>query len=244
MVQGVTGRIVIGAVVALALFGALVGASSSAADSVATPTGNVAQAATPVPVILFDDDFSTYSRRWLETESPKAWALYADEMFYITITSPGVSLWSVPDFETVLRDYHIEVTATVQAGGEDAQFGLVLDAQDEAAFYAFVITLAGEWRLMWYEANEWRDLTPPDSVALDETWVDAMVDGAPVHLQVDVTGGSTLALWVDDQLLQTVSIDDTLAGAVFGLVARAEHGFIDVAFDNVLVTTLIREYDE
>jgi hypothetical protein len=179
----------------------------------------------------------------LETESPKAWALYVDETFNITIMSPGVSLWSVPDFETALHDYHVEVTATVQAGGEDAQFGLILDHQDEAAFYAFMITLAGESRLLRYEADEWRDLTPLDSVALDETWLDAMLDGAPVRLGVDVADGS-LALWFDDQLLQTVTIDDELAGAVFGLVARAEHGFIDVAFDDVLVTAFIRKDDE
>ena len=227
------GRIIIvGEVVLCVLLAAVVGTSSSAAFGGVVPARLMMQTVTPAPAILFEDDFATYSRRWAVTESPKASAMYSNERFNLRVVSPGISVWSVPDFGTPLRDYHIEVTAYVQRGGKGAQFGLVLDGEDDAHFYAFMITLDGAWRFLRHEAGIWHDLTPPGANP-----VIGLTDRA-VRLQVDVTDWNTFAFWFDDQLLQTVTLDRVLSGSVFGLIARAELGFIDVAFDDMLVTII------
>ncbi len=50
----------------------------------ATPTS------TPQGVILFEDDFATYSGRWRESEIPKASVAYSDEALVMRVVSPGV----------------------------------------------------------------------------------------------------------------------------------------------------------
>jgi hypothetical protein len=222
----------IGAAAIIAACVALIGTSARVAfGGMATPTAP--------PVILFEDDFATYSRRWTESESPKASALYTEEMFTISIGSPGVSLWSIPDFDTPLHDYRIEVTAQVQTSSEDAQFGLIMDHDDEDHFYAVLITLDGTWQFLHYEDGVWLDLTPPETSLPDDTV--AELSSVAMRLQVDVTNGNTVTFSLNDQHLDTITLDDALTGSVFGLIARAEHGFIEVAFDDVLVSRVIKE---
>ncbi|MBN1566095.1 MAG: hypothetical protein JXA10_19810 [Anaerolineae bacterium] len=194
-------------------------------------------AQTPAPIILFDDDFATYSHRWAESESPKASAYYTEETFTISIVSPGVNLWSVPDFTTPLYDYHLTVSAHIHNGGADAQFGVILDRTDDDQFYAWVIALDGSWYFLHHVDGVWHDLTPPDAILPDDVTAQ-FASGAreSVRLQVDVTGDNTLTFTVNDHDLATIIVDETLTGSVFGVIARAEHGFIDVAFDDMLVT--------
>ncbi len=231
-------RVIVQIILIVALSSAVIGTifdgavSGEMTPQVETPTP------IPAPTVLFEDDFTSYSRRWDESESPKASVVYTDKAFSITIVSPGVNLWSAPDFSTPLRDYHVEVTAHVLNGSKDAQFGVVLENEDDALFYAFVIALDGTWRFLQYDDGIWRDLTPSGAVLLP---VDAEL---AIRFQVDVTGANTFAFGVNDQQPQMVSVEGELAGAMFGLIARAEHGFIEVVFDDMLVTTVIRNDQE
>lgn len=196
--------------------------------------------ATPEPVVLFEDDFATYSGRWMENRSPKSLVAYADGQLAFSLVVPGVSVWSVPDFETPLVDYRVEVTALITDGEADAQYGILLDyAEDDAAFYVLVVTLTGEWQFLHYQTKEWTDLTPADPAVVE--WPEGALDfDVPVQLAVDVSA-DTVTLWINDQRLTTVSTPEPLSGTRFGLIARAEHGFINVAFDDVMVLRLFGE---
>jgi hypothetical protein len=193
--------------------------------------------ATPTPrgVTLFEDDFATYSGRWRESESPKASVAYRDAALVMRVVSPGVYSWSVPDFDTALRDYRVEVMADVRGGSADSLVGFVLDYQDDEHFYAVLTTPQGEWVFLRRQGNEFEDLTPPDAAPLDLTPDDGLL-----RLRADVVGAE-VSLWIDDQLAGSVTVADGLSGADFGLITRAGRGYVDVSFDDFVVTAIIGE---
>lgn len=187
---------------------------------------------TPESVLLFEDNFATYSGRWNVTESPKATVTLADQRLQFMINAPGVSTWSVPDFSTPLHNYQVEVSAYLVDGEANAQYGIVLDYEDDETFYAMLVTLAGEWRLVQHRAGKWDDLTPREPAAID--WP-KHEPGEPIRLAVAVTG-NTVTLAVNEQGLDPITVAEALTGSVFGLIARAEQGHITVAFDDLAVT--------
>jgi hypothetical protein len=193
--------------------------------------------ATPAPrgVILFEDDFVTYSGRWQEKTSPKASVFYGEAALNMRVVSPGVFVWSVPDFDTILRDYRVEVTADFRGGSADSRLGFVLDYQDEEHFYALLATPSGEWQFLRRQGIEWVELTPPDAVPLVRE-----TDGVFVRLRVDAVG-DTLTFWMDGQPAGRVTVEDSLSGEDFGLIARAGRGYVDVSFDDFVVTAIVGE---
>jgi hypothetical protein len=186
---------------------------------------------TPAGNILFHDDFETYSNRWTLPESPKASVEYSEGALRVRIVSPGVAVWSVPDFEVPLYDFRVEVDAQFIDGGADSQFGFVLDYVDDEDFYAFVTMLDGEWLFQHQDAGEWIDLTDADAES-----VEFEPDVSVIHLAAEMIDGS-LMLYLEDQLVGSVT-DESLAGGLFGLFARAGKGYTDVAFDNIVVTDI------
>jgi hypothetical protein len=181
--------------------------------------------------VLFEDDFATYSRRWREQKSAKAAIAYLDSALNMRIVSPGVSAWSVPDFTTELEENSLTVAAELNGGSRDSLFGFVLDYHDDEHFYALMVTQQGAWRFVQHEGDEWIDLTPSDAAPVERE-----LDSTILRLRVDVTEG-TFTLWVDDRLAGRVTVDDSRAsGSGFGLIARAGRSFVDVSFDDMLVT--------
>ena len=207
--------------------------------SVAAGIAPIGPSSTPMPMptptprgtVLFEDDFATYSRRWREQKSPKASVVYRDSALNVRVVSPGVSAWSIPDFATRLEEYSMPVTATLNGGSPDALFGFVMDFQDDQHFYALMVTREGEWRLAQHEGNAWIDLAPSDPVSVKRE-----LDATTIRLRVDVTG-EIFTVFADDRLVTTVTVDKGEApGSTFGLIAQAGRGFVDVSFDEMVVT--------
>lgn len=226
---------VIIALFAMALFLLLARAAAEYAPIGPASTPTPLPTVTPRGNVLFEDDFATYSRRWREQQSPKASVVYHDSALNMRVVSPGVNAWSIPDFAARLDEYSIAVTATLNGGSRDALFGFVLDYQDDRRFYALMVTREGEWHLARYEDGVWIDLAPPDRVPVRRE-----LDSATVRLRVDVTG-DTLRLYVDDRLVTAVTVNfGKTSGSTFGLIARAGRGFVDVSFDDMVVTGPLR----
>jgi hypothetical protein len=218
------GWAVIGIVISGLLAGILALSSSGASAAwLLTPTP------TPAEIVLFQDDFETYSNRWIESRSPKSSALYGDGGLNFRVVSPGARLWSRPDFATPLDAYHIQARFIFYDGSLDSFMGLVLGYQDEDNFYALTVSPQGEWRFEQHEQEDWIDLTPPD--ALPVTLPD---DQATIWLQAEVSAESVI-LTVNDSLAGTIPLEGTLSGE-FGAIVRAGHGFADVALEDMIVT--------
>lgn len=196
------------------------------------PAGAGAQGSTPTPrvPVLFQDDFSTYSGRWTLAESPKAAVRFQDAALALQIASPGVDLWTVPDFTAALADYHLTVEVQAEANSPDALVGFVLDYEDDEDFYVLAASFDGQWLLRQRIGGTWLDLTPetvPDGTLFDQE---------VLILEAEISG-DTVTLWISDVLYGQVTLDEPLGGAPFGLYARAGHGYLNAAFDNLIVTT-------
>ncbi|MBN1681542.1 MAG: hypothetical protein JW966_14780 [Anaerolineae bacterium] len=189
------------------------------------------QTATPgqQDVVIFSDDFSTYSNRWQLQESPKALIVYREGTLYMNVTSPGVSVWSLPDFHVPLVDYTADVTIDLRDGSPDSMAGFVLNFEAEDSFLTFVTTAQGDWRVFHHSGPDWVDMTPAEHVSAVQKATDS-----PLWLRVKSTG-DVLTFVIDGQVVGELSQMGLPTGE-FGLVALAGKGFIDVAFDDVIVT--------
>jgi hypothetical protein len=220
------------AVLSLSLLVVALGATFSAP---VRAEGELTATPTPRGVTLFEDDFATYSGRWRESESPKASVAYRDAALEMRVVSPGVYSWSVPDFDAPLRDYRVEVTADVRSGSADSLVGFVLDYQDDEHFYALMTTTQGEWVFLRRQGNAFEDLTPPDAAPLDLT-----PDNGLLRLRADVVVAE-VTLFIDDQPAGSFTVTDGLSRGLFGLIARAGHGYVDASFDDFVVTAIVGE---
>jgi hypothetical protein len=225
---------ILGGCVAVSLLVLLVALGISSSAPVRAQ-GDFTATLTPRSVILFEDDFATYSGRWVESETPKASVGYRDAGLVMLVASPGVYSWSVPDFGAPLHDYRVEVTADVRRGSADSLVGFVLNYQDDDHFYALLTTTQGEWVFLRRRGNEFEDLTPTDAAPLDLT-----PDNGPLRLRAEVVGAE-VRLWINDQLAGSVTVTDGLSGDSFGLIARAGRGYVDVSFDDFVVTAIVKE---
>ena len=209
------------------------GAGRIAEVAAVTPTRS---AVTPTPsapeIVLFADDFATYSGRWRESTSAKAVVAYRDQALRLRVVSPGVAAWSVPDFHMPPGEFRVEAVMRVHAGGDDALSGFVLDYAADDRFLAVLVSRGGDLRVLRRDGDGWLD------VPLDEAEPDA--GGrlpATVALRVDVRR-DMLAVYVDDALAGTVPLEQELTGDAFGVMAKAGRGYVDVSFDDILVTAL------
>jgi hypothetical protein len=212
-------------------------AASMTAFSWPTTTPTPTATAPPTGNILFEDDFTTYSNRWREAQTPKAAISYTETALRLQVFSPGVSIWSVPNFEVPLTEYSIRATVAAYEGGDDVRFGFVLQHITDEQFYVLAVSPAGEWWLLHHAGDEWIDLTPLDAepLELDD-------DEALTHLGVDVQD-NTLTLHANALPPVVIELPDdvALSGGVFGLFAQAGKGYVDVLFDDIVVFVEVDE---
>lgn len=201
--------------------------------SALTPSAGLTPTAVPLltgdETVLFRDSFDTYSNRWTRIESYKASVDYRDFALNLQVVSPGVSVWSVPDFALPLKFYTLLASVTFNQGSPDALFGFVLDYVDEGNFLALAVAINGTWQAGRYTDGVWQGLTPADADPIP-----GMESIKTVVLGVRVEA-DRLTLLVEGAPAAVVPLDTALSGSVFGVIAYAGRGFVDVSFDDVLV---------
>ncbi len=216
--------------IALGLWAGLLLVALLAAAGTAAGDDSGALTPTATSIRLFVDDFETYSNRWRVVETPKAEVAYRDGALRFRISSPGVSIWSVPDFAVPLGAYRLQVSATVHAATPDSWFGIVVRYAGDEQFTALALWPGGEWQLMRRDGRMWVTATPDD-----EAHVDAIAVGRALELSVDV-GPDAVALAVDGRRAGEIPFDDGEFEGVFGLIAQSGKGYLDVSFDDIIVS--------
>mgnify|MGYP005851479577 CR=1 FL=1 len=183
-------------------------------------------------ILLFADDFATYSGRWTEAETAKAVVAYHDQALHIRVVSPGVAAWSLPDFRLVSAAFRVRVAVRFREGSDDGLSGLVLDYGGEDGLLAVAISRGGDVRVLRRQGDAWSDQTPAEfSRATSERF-----EGL-VMLRVDVRGDA-LKVFLNDVPVGEMPLDQPLRGSALGLMARAGRGYVDVTFDDFAVIAL------
>lgn len=192
----------------------------------------VTRTATPVSVLLFADDFGTYSGRWRESFSAKSTVVYRDEALWMRVVSPGVAVWSVPDFQAPLADFSVQVVVRFNGGQPDGQAGILFDYVDDEHFAAVLLSAEGQLRVLVRNGEQWQDLAAQDEEG------SSIPFGEPVPLQMDWISSedeTSLSVTVAGVSVAEFILPTGRQGRAFGLIARAGRGYVDVSFDDVLV---------
>ena len=185
---------------------------------------------TPVPVVLYDENFDIPGSRWQSVTDADGIRDFYQGGYRIRVDIAGWFFW-----ETAGREFSnmtAEVDTTKLAGPDENSFGLICRYVDNANFYSFLITSDGFYGIVRELFDEPEVLTGNElrpSTAIN-------TGAANNHIRVDCDE-FTLRLWVNGVLVDEV-LDANLPTGDVGLIAGGggvEAG-VDILFDNLVVT--------
>jgi len=193
-----------------------------------TVTRAADQAKPPVADNLFVDDFSDTGSGWDREQYDGGSTDYLDGQYQILVTDSEADYWANPGRD--FTDVRVEALATKAGGPDDNDFGLICRYQDAGNFYYFVISSDGFAGIL--KVND-RETTALGTGKLEPS--DAIRQGSATNLLAAECVGSTLRLYVNDELVAEVADGDFTRGDV-GLIAGtfATPG-ADIRFDDFRV---------
>jgi len=183
---------------------------------------------------LLEDDFSSEDV-WGTSTGADSSVEYLNGALNFSVSKDFWFVWSTPN-EEEYKNIHIEVTAKNDSTDPMGAFGIICNLQSVTDMsYYFAVTGAGEYAIGLYT------LTGDKLLTNDGQWgtSDAIKSGAASYRIGADCGNGTLALYVDGQLVVSVS-DTTYTSGNVGLFAWSgeQTNGTDVTFDDFVVTKL------
>jgi serine/threonine protein kinase len=206
-----------------------------------TPTGTPNPTASPtetlIPVLnetILEDDFSDDSI-WGLLDGDSSNISYADESLQVQVYKENWIVWTTPD-EEFYENVHMEVTAYNNNDESTTGFGIVCYQQaDGTSYYYAAMTPSGQYAIAKAAEGE-TDLF----LTNDDEWgpSDLIGSKSTYRIGMDCANG-TLSLYVDGQLIDSVS-DDSYTSGSSGLIVWSgkKVNSADVSFDDFLMTKL------
>jgi len=184
--------------------------------------------------ILLEDDFSSEDWGTL-TDSDNSIA-YDGEALRMELFKKNWFVWSTPNGE-IYENTHIEVTVTNNDGEPNTAVGIMCNQQEStSSYYYLAMTPGGEYAIA-VAAGDVEDVF----LTNNDQWASSnrITKNADSYRVGADCGNGTLALYVDGQLIASVS-DGTYAAGVVGVFAwsGANVDSADVTFDDFLVKSL------
>jgi hypothetical protein len=178
--------------------------------------------------LLFQDDFSNTSSRWLVGQDEAGLVAYYGGGIRIFVDQPAAARLTVPRLS--FTDIRAEVDTLKLGGAEDNNFGLICRYKDEANFYFFEISSDGYYTVGKYK-NGVMSLIGMSQMQSNN----AINQGVAInHLRADCSGAS-LVFYVNNKKVTEVEDRDLKSGDV-GLIAGAlKTAGTDILFDNFMV---------
>ena len=160
--------------------------------------------------ILLSDDFS--SSQWGTSTDTDSSVEYAGEALQIIVFTKNWFVWSTPDDQDY-QNVHMEVTVIVNDTDPNTAFGLMCNQQPgaDSSFYYFAMTPAGQYAIAKATVDQ-------DDVFLtnNDKWASSSLiskNASSYRVGADC-GNGTLALYVDGQLIDSVSNSSYTNGGV------------------------------
>jgi hypothetical protein len=162
---------------------------------------------------------------------------YANNALQMIVYTPNSYVWSPPNDENY-QNIHMEVTVSNNGTDSTTAFGLICNQQRSAdeSFYYFAITPAGQYAIA--KADQGQSdvfLTNDDQWGASDL---IPTEAASYRIGADC-GNGTLTLYVDGQLIDSVSDASYVNGGVALFTWSGEEATsTDVSFDDFLMTQL------
>jgi hypothetical protein len=183
---------------------------------------------------LLQDDFSGSDKPWGTGTDADSSVQYSNDALNFVVNKDLYFVWSTPN-DQEYEKIHMEVTAINNSTDSAAAFGLVCNLQITNTSYYFAVTDAGEYAIGLYTFAGDTILTN------NGQWNKSSLiksDADSYRLGADC-GNNTLALYVDGQLIDSVT-DSTYTSGNVGLFAWSgeELNGTSVSFDDFVLTKL------
>ena len=179
--------------------------------------------------ILFQDNFSdTNTAGWGQDRDSEHITDYEQGGYRILVNKVDWIYWANP--ELFFTDVRVEVDVTKQGGPDTNEFGIICRYVDVDNFYFLTATSDGYYSISKYVAGEYFNLSEETFVATDSVNQGNAIN----HLRADCVG-STLTLYINGQLVDSVTDGDYTSGDVGLLAGSYDEAGADVVFDNFIV---------
>jgi hypothetical protein len=178
--------------------------------------------------VLFKDDFSDPTSGWMQGEDEFGKTEYMDGSFRILVTSDVTGKVSI--LRLFFTDVVIEVDATMVAGPDDNDYGVICRYQDENNFYFFEISSDGYYSIGKYKENQLQ------LIGMEKMQTSDVIRQGQATNRIRATcNGSLLGLSVNGYELLEVEDVDFNAGDVGLIAGTFETPGTDILFDNFKV---------
>lgn len=213
-----------------------------------TPFPTIPPTLTPPPTEIFtpppnagetllQDDFSQGDIVWGTLTDADNSVEYDGEALRMQIfQQENWFVWSTPNNE-VYQNIHIEVTVTNNDGESTTAFGIICHQQDAVdSYYYLAMTPGGQYAIAIAKEGETDIFFTNDDQWGDSSLITQNKDTYRVGADC---GNGVLSLYVDGQLIDSVS-DSTYTSGAVGLFAWSGDSVstADVTFDDFIVTSL------
>jgi hypothetical protein len=183
---------------------------------------------------LLQDDFAGSDKPWGTGTDADSSVQYSNDALNFVVNKDLYFVWSTPNAEDYEK-IHVEVTAANNSTDSAGAFGIICNLQITNTSYYFAVTGAGEYAIGRYT------LTGDSILTNDGQWNKSSLikaDADSYRLGADC-GNNTLALYVDGQLIDSVT-DSTYTSGNVGLFAWSgeELNGTNVSFDDFVLTKL------
>jgi hypothetical protein len=180
------------------------------------------------PKLLFKDDFSNDKTGWDIYEGEDMTTGYENDMFVILNNAPQYYTYAYANKN--LSDTSIVVESTLLSGPMDVESGIICRSNYENFYYA-VVSIDGFYGIA-------------KSIGDDYEYIqsDGMYENAAINLGNEMNTirfdciGNELTLYVNGQLLSSVTDDQLTNGDIGLLVGTYDEGDAKFGFDNLVVT--------
>ncbi|MDY7075369.1 MAG: hypothetical protein SXV54_00460 [Chloroflexota bacterium] len=180
----------------------------------------------------FQDGFEGSDSGWGTDQSEEFRRGYERDEYFIELFEANWFTWAYPGME--FYDVSVEIEAYPVSDSQDGHFGVLCRHVDVDNFYYFAISADGYYAI--FRRVDGRDLETLIGDGDGMLPSSAIKTGGQTNHIVAVCQGDDLSLYVNGELLETVT-DDTHAQGDVGFGAGSDlEGEVRVQFDNFLVT--------
>lgn len=187
--------------------------------------------------VLLEDDFTAGRSQWGTGTDADSAVEYVDDALNIQLFTGNYVVWTYPN-ETDYPNLHMEVTVINNGSDEDAAFGFFCYKQypiDDNRYY-FAVTPSGEYAIAKAA------LAVDDEILTNNnTWdtSDLISKNASSYRLGADCGNGTLSLYVDGQLIDSVSDSTYTSGGIALFAWSGEQvGTVNFSFDDFVMTEL------
>lgn len=178
--------------------------------------------------ILYKDNFSSRTGGWITHEDRLSFSGYESGGFRLWADVPNYQVWSVPKLN--FRNTYVYAQATKMGGPDDNIFGVLCRYQDEANFYAFMISSDGYYGI-FKNLGGVQNLVDQPYMQFSES----IRRGEATNKILAVCQSDQFILFVNDTRLLQVQDASLTYGDVGLIVGNFSEPGVDILFDDFIV---------